>query len=81
MFCCTSKLNPLASYAQFGLANSRMSVTVAASRSSIDPIVECAVRGNAEYIVTGDKRHLLPMGSYEGILIVTPSRLLELVSP
>jgi putative PIN family toxin of toxin-antitoxin system len=46
-----------------------------------DPIIECAVVGRAQYIVTGDKRHLLPMGSFQGIEIITPSRLLELVAP
>jgi uncharacterized protein len=45
-----------------------------------DPIVECAVRGQAQYIVTGDKRHLLPLGSFQGIRIVTPAQLLELVA-
>ena len=45
-----------------------------------DPIVECAVLGQAHCIVTGDKRHLLPLGSFQGIRIVTPAQLLELVA-
>ena len=45
-----------------------------------DPIVECAVLGQAQYIVTGDKRHLLPLGSFQSIRIVTPAQLLELVT-
>lgn len=32
-------------------------------------IIECAVEGKAEYIITGD-RHLLNLGQYEGIRIV-----------
>jgi putative PIN family toxin of toxin-antitoxin system len=44
-----------------------------------DAIVESAVVGEAQYIVTGDKRHLLPLGSFQGILIITPARLLELI--
>lgn len=37
-----------------------------------DALVECAVAGNAEFIVTGDQ-HLLALGNYNGIQIVTPA--------
>jgi len=33
-------------------------------------VLECAAKGNADHIVTGD-RHLLKLGSYEAIPIVT----------
>src|SRR6267142_607620 len=33
-------------------------------------VLECAIKGRADYIVTGD-RHLLRLGSYEAIAIVT----------
>lgn len=36
-----------------------------------DKIIECAVVGSATHIVTGDRRHLLPIGSYQNIQIVT----------
>jgi len=32
-------------------------------------VLECAIKGRADYIVTGD-RHLLRLGSYEAIAIV-----------
>lgn len=41
-----------------------------------DKIIECAVVGNATHIVTGDKRHLLPIGNYQGISIITSADLL-----
>jgi len=41
-----------------------------------DKIVECAVEGKATHIVTGDRRHLLPLRSYEGIAIVTAAEFL-----
>ena len=41
-----------------------------------DKIIECAIVGNATHIVTGDKKHLLPLGSYQGILIVKAADLL-----
>jgi putative PIN family toxin of toxin-antitoxin system len=39
-------------------------------------VLECAVKGNATYIVTGD-RHLLKLGSYEGIRIITVRQFLN----
>ena len=39
-------------------------------------IIELAVAGNARYIVTGDKKHLLPLGRYQGIEIVSPATFL-----
>ena len=44
--------------------------------SEDDKIIECAVVGEATYIVTGDRRHLLPLGSYQGILILTAADFL-----
>jgi putative PIN family toxin of toxin-antitoxin system len=41
-------------------------------------ILECAVAAKAAYVVSGDK-HLLDLGSYQGILIVTVSDMLEIV--
>lgn len=46
-----------------------------------DKILECAVIGNATHIVTGDRRHLLPLGSYSGVRIVSARELLLLVTP
>ena len=43
-------------------------------------ILECAVVGGATHIVTGDKRHLLPLGSYQGISIINAADFLTLVS-
>jgi predicted nucleic acid-binding protein len=43
-------------------------------------VVECAIVGNATHIVTGDRRHLLPMCSYQNIEIVTASDFLASVS-
>jgi len=43
-------------------------------------ILECAVVGGATHIVTGDKRHLLPLESYQGISIISAADFLTLVS-
>jgi putative PIN family toxin of toxin-antitoxin system len=39
-------------------------------------VLECAVAGKADFIVSGD-RHLLRIGCYEGIAIVTVRQFLE----
>ncbi len=41
-------------------------------------VLEAAVEGKADYIVTVD-RHLLDLGSYEGIRIVSPSRFFAVI--
>lgn len=41
-----------------------------------DKVVECAIAGRATHIVTGDRLHLLPLGSFQGIHIVTPAEFL-----
>ena len=41
-----------------------------------DKIIECAVVGGATHIVTGDKKHLLPLGSHQDILIVKAADIL-----
>ena len=33
-------------------------------------ILECALAANAEFLVTGDKKHLLPLGSFHGVSII-----------
>jgi predicted nucleic acid-binding protein len=41
-------------------------------------IVATAMKARADYIVTGD-RHLLVLGAYEGIRMVTPRQFLDLL--
>lgn len=43
-------------------------------------IIECAVAGGATHIVSGDKRHLLSLGQYEDIAIVSAADFLALVA-
>ncbi|MFT0753410.1 putative toxin-antitoxin system toxin component, PIN family [Synechococcus sp. RC10A2] len=43
-------------------------------------VLECAVVGGASHIVTGDRRHLLPLGSYQGIAIVSAADFMGLVA-
>ena len=45
---------------------------------SDNKIVECAIVGNANYIVTGDK-HLLVLKEYNKIKIVTPREFIKII--
>lgn len=40
-------------------------------------IVECAVEGAADYIVSGDQRHLLPLREFQGVEFLSPAQFLE----
>lgn len=40
-------------------------------------ILECAVEGRVQYIVSGDKRHLLPLEQFEGVKILPPADFLK----
>jgi len=42
-------------------------------------ILECAVEGKAQYIISGDKHHLLPLKEYQGIKILSPTEFLEVI--
>ena len=40
-------------------------------------ILECALEGEADYIVSGDKRHILPLKEYEGIEVLSAAEVLN----
>jgi putative PIN family toxin of toxin-antitoxin system len=56
------------------------SLEVVAADPDDNKVVECAVVGRSTHIVTSDRRHLLPLGNYQGIDIVTAAAFLALVS-
>ncbi|MCB0863121.1 MAG: putative toxin-antitoxin system toxin component, PIN family [Solirubrobacterales bacterium] len=41
-----------------------------------DLILACAVESSADLLVSGDRRHLLPVGQHLGVRILTPQALL-----
>ena len=45
-----------------------------------DKVLECASTAGATHIVTGDRRHLLPLGSFQGIPIVTAADFLKMAA-
>jgi uncharacterized protein len=45
---------------------------------SDDRILECAVEGKADYIVSGDTKHLLPLKKYRNTKIISPAQSLQI---
>ena len=43
-------------------------------------VLECAVAASADCLVTGDRRHLLPIGEHQGTTIVNAPRFLLLLA-
>ena len=39
-------------------------------------VLECAAEASADYLVTGDRRHLLPIGERLGVTILNAPRFL-----
>lgn len=50
---------------------------VIAAKPSDNRVLECPVAGRADSVVTGDRKHLLSLGSYRGIPIVSPRHFLS----
>lgn len=55
-----------------------LSGTIQATANEGDNLVlEVALIGGADILVTGDKKHLLPLGNFQGVVIEPPSAFLE----
>src|SRR5947208_16745721 len=44
-----------------------------------DPIVAAAISAKADYLVTGDRAHLLPLGEHQGVRILSPREFLDIL--
>jgi len=55
-------------------------VDVIKEKEDDDRILECALEGKAQYVISGDKRHLLPLKEYQGIRILPPTEFLKVIS-
>jgi len=55
-------------------------LNVVAADPDDDKVLECALVADATHIVTGDRRHLLPLRSYKGIEIVSPAEFVALAA-
>lgn len=45
-----------------------------------DKFLECAVEADADYLVSGDEKHVQPLGQFRDIEIVSPREFLDIVN-
>jgi len=60
------------------LTSAKLNLSVIDADPSDNRYIECAVEGEAQYIVSGD-RHLLDLSEYRGIRILPPRAFVELI--
>jgi putative PIN family toxin of toxin-antitoxin system len=61
------------------LTPGRLHLNVVAADPSDNRYLECAIEGEADYLVTGD-RHLLDLGVYQEVEILPPREFVELLA-
>ncbi|MDD5447943.1 MAG: putative toxin-antitoxin system toxin component, PIN family [Actinomycetota bacterium] len=61
------------------LITPKQTLAIIKEKESDNRVLECAVEGKAQYIVSGDKRHLLALEKFQGIEILSPAELLKLL--
>jgi putative PIN family toxin of toxin-antitoxin system len=53
-------------------------LSIIKEKDSDNRILECAVSGKADFIISGDNKHILPLKEYQGIKILSPAEFLAL---
>ena len=56
---------------------SHKTVTLIKRKDSDNRILECAVAAKADVLITGDRIDLRPLGSFEGVEILTPAEFID----
>ncbi len=54
-------------------------VSVIIENDDDNRILECAIEGTVQYLISGDRKHLLPLKEYQGTKIISPSDFLKLL--
>ena len=60
------------------LIHPEIKLSVVKGKDDDNRILECAVEAKASYLISGDKKHLLPLKQYQGIRILPPAEFLGL---
>jgi putative PIN family toxin of toxin-antitoxin system len=61
------------------LVHPKNKVSVIKEKDDDNRILECAIEGRAQYLISGDRKHLLPVKEYQGIKILSPTEFLRLL--
>jgi putative PIN family toxin of toxin-antitoxin system len=59
------------------LVHPRTTISAIREKEDDNRILECALEAGADYLISGDKKHLLPLKKYRGIKIVSPADFLR----
>ena len=54
-------------------------VSVIKENDADNRILECAIEGEVQYLISGDRKHLLLLKEYRGIKILSPAEFLKLL--
>ena len=54
-------------------------VSVIKENDDDNSILECAIEGRVQFLISGDRKHLLPLEEYQGIKILSPAEFLKLL--
>jgi putative PIN family toxin of toxin-antitoxin system len=54
-------------------------VSVIKENDDDNRVLECAIEGKAQYLISGDTKHLLPLKEYRGTKILSPAEFLKLL--
>jgi predicted nucleic acid-binding protein len=55
----------------------QVNVSIIKSKDEDNRILECALESKVDYLISGDKRHILPLKEFKGIRIVSVSEFLD----
>lgn len=61
------------------LVHPKLKVTVIKEKDDDNRILECAIEGRVQYLISGDRKHLLPLKKYQGTKILSPAEFLKLL--
>jgi putative PIN family toxin of toxin-antitoxin system len=60
------------------LVHPKVKVSAVTQKDDDNRILECAVEAEVEYLISGDKKHLLPLQQYQRIKILSPAEFLRI---
>jgi uncharacterized protein len=55
----------------------QINITLIKQDPSDNAVLEAAIQANADYIISGDKKHLLPLKKFKGISIIAAANFLK----
>jgi putative PIN family toxin of toxin-antitoxin system len=57
----------------------KIKVNVIKQKDNDNRVLECAIEGSVQYLISGDRKHLLPLKEYQRIKILSPTEFLKLL--